>query len=261
MEPTSYPPGSPNWVDVSSPDIAAAAGFYSELFGWNAHDLGEQAGHYTMFDIDGKIVAAGGPLMGDDAGPPHWTTYFSVENADDTVASIEANGGTILMPAMDVFDAGRMAVAADPSGGAFAIWQPGTTIGAQLVNVANTWAWNELAVRDPDPVLAFYSAVFGWAIRPVHAEDGVVVYREILVEGRSCAGCMQMDDNWPERLPTHWMVYFSVDDCDASATRATELGGSVHVPPSDIPGVGRFSLLEDPTGAHFAVIRFVTPEE
>jgi predicted enzyme related to lactoylglutathione lyase len=258
MQRTSYPPGTPNWVDVTSPDIGSCARFYCDLFGWNATDLGEEAGHYHLFDLDGKRVAAGGPSMMGEATPPAWMTYISVADADATLWAIETNGGSVLMPGMDVFDAGRMGVARDPLGGVFAVWQPGTTIGAELVNVPNTWSWNELTTRNADELLTFYSAIFGWTVEKIDA--GGIVYRELRLDGRRIAGCMQMDENWPPDLPTHWMVYFAVADCDAAAAKVTELGGTVHVPPTDLP-VGRFAVVQDPQGAAFSLIMLLAADD
>jgi uncharacterized protein len=255
MEVTSYRAGTPSWVDVSSTNLSATVEFLKELFGWNATDMGEQAGHYTLFDQGGKSVAAAGPKMPGDTSPPAWMTYVSVDNADDTVARAKAAGGSVIVEPMDVFDAGRMAILADPSGGVFAIWQPGRTIGAELVNEPNSLSWNELTVREPDEVLPFYSQLFGWT---VVEHDDPVAYRELHLDGKPIGGCMQMNENFPPGLPTHWMVYFSVADCDATVERAKSLGGTVHVEPMDIP-VGRMALIGDPGGAVCAVIKLERP--
>ena len=255
MEVTKHAPGTPSWVDVSSTNLSATVEFLKELFGWNATDLGEEAGHYTMFDQGGKTVTAAGPKMANDPGPSAWTTYVTVANADETVAKAKASGGNVLVEPMDVFEAGRMAILADPSGGVFAIWQPGQTIGAELVNEPNSLCWNELTVREPDDVLPFYSDLFGWT---VVKHDDPFPYRELQLDGRSIGGCMQMNENFPPGLPTHWMVYFAVADCDATVARAKALGGTIHVEPMDTP-VGRMALIGDPGGAVCAVIKLDRP--
>jgi predicted enzyme related to lactoylglutathione lyase len=258
-EMTRYEPGTPSWADVSAPDVPAVARFYSGLFGWDALDQGEEAGHYTMFELRGKAVAAAGPKMEGDPGPPAWTTYVTVADADATAAKITANGGMVLLEPMDVLDVGRMAVAMDPTGGAFAIWEPRAHIGAQLVGETGAMCWNELTVRDVDTALAFYRAVFGWDVELQHADDGAAfTYRELRLGGSTIGGCMQMDENFPPDIPTHWMVYFAVDDTDAAAARVQELGGAVPVPPTDIPP-GRFAVCTDPSGAVFSVIHITRP--
>jgi uncharacterized protein len=248
-EVTQYLPGTPSWVDIGSPNIAESVAFYKGMFGWEMVDQGEEAGHYTMCEIGGKPVAAIGPAM--NPGPPFWTTYISVSNCDDAAAAITAAGGTVVAPAFDVMDVGRMAVAMDPTGGFFSVWEARLHIGAAIVNEPNTLCWNELTVRDVDTALNFYKAVFGYAVQ----ENGdPVEYREFQIDGRSVAGCMQMNEMFPPEMPTHWMVYFAVSDTDAAAAKCTELGGTVSVPPFDIP-IGRFSVLNDPHGAVFSVIK------
>jgi predicted enzyme related to lactoylglutathione lyase len=255
MEVTSYKPGTPSWVDVSSTDLPATVEFLTQLFGWNATDMGEEAGHYTLFDQGGKRVSAAGPKMQGDPGPATWTTYITVADADETVAKAKAAGGSVFVEPMDVFDAGRMAILADPTGGVFAIWQPGETIGAELVNEPNSLCWNELTVSEPDDVMPFYSELFGWT---VVKHDDPFPYRELHLDGKPIGGCMQMNENFPPGLPTHWMTYFAVADCDATADSAKSLGGSVHVGPMDIP-VGRMAMIGDPGGAVCAVIKLERP--
>jgi uncharacterized protein len=245
-EMTRYEPGTPSWIDIGVPDIAAAVVFYSGLFGWTCVDQGEEAGHYTMCELRGKPVAAIGPAM--NPGPPTWTTYFTVDDADATAKIIEDAGGSIAMPPMDVLDVGRMAIAADPTGAFFAIWQPRAHIGAHIVNEPNTLCWNELNTRDVDAALGFYERVFE------HTTSRNPEYNELQVAGRAVAGCMPMPPMVPDEVPSHWLVYFAVDDCDAALARARELGGTT-MDPMDIEGVGRFGIVFDPQGAVFAVIR------
>lgn len=252
-EMTKYAPGTPSWVDIGVPDIAAAAAFYSGLFGWECVDQGEEAGHYTMCELGGKPVAAIGPTM--NPGPPMWTTYFTVDDADKTAGLISEAGGTVIVAPMDVMDVGRMAVAFDPSGAAFSIWQPRAHIGAQIVNEPNTLCWNELNTRDVDAALAFYESVFGLTA------NRTTEYNELALDGRAIAGCMAMPAEVPADVPSYWLVYFAVEDCDAAVNRATGLGATVLVPAMDIDGVGRFAVLADNLGATFAVIRMTMTDD
>jgi predicted enzyme related to lactoylglutathione lyase len=234
MERDEYAPGMPSWVDLGSPDIDGAADFYSGLFGWEATEPGpvEETGGYRMFEYKGRPVAGLGPQT--NPGPPYWTTYVTVADADATVAKAEEAGG-------------RMAVFADPTGAAIAIWQPGTHPGAGLVSEPNTMCWNELSTRDVPAATEFYGQVFGWTAVPQGP------YNEWQLDGTTVGGMMQTPDMVPAEVPAHWLVYFAVEDTDAAVARAQELGGSVVVPPMDIQP-GRFATLTDPTGAMFAVI-------
>ena len=252
-ERTSYAPGTPSWVDVSSPDTDASAAFYGDLFGWTATDADDAGGGYRMLMLGDKFVAGLGPLQ-PDSGPPTWTTYVTVANADESAAAITAAGGTVIVAPMDVMDAGRMAIAFDTLGAAFAIWQPNMHIGAQLVNEEHTLCWNELNVRGSiDMALQFYGAVFGWTGTTNETGPGMT-YTEFHVGDDSIAGMMPMAPGVPEMVPSHWLTYFTVADCDAAVARVAELGGSA-TPPMRA-GPGRLAVCTDPVGAMFAVMEF-----
>jgi predicted enzyme related to lactoylglutathione lyase len=250
-ERTEYAPGTPSWVDIGT-DVEQAKQFYEPLFNWTAQDAGppEETGGYGFFLKDGKMVAGYGPQQ--NPGPPFWTTYVSVADADETAKKVEAAGGTVMMPPMDVMGAGRMAVFQDPQGAFISVWQPGDHKGAQLVNEPGSFSWNELNTRDVDGAKAFYTAVFGWGA--VTHSEGPMPYTEFKLADQSIAGMMPMPPMVPAGVPPHWLVYFAVDDADAAVAKAQELGGSVRMGPMDVP-VGRFAILADPQGATFAAIR------
>lgn len=250
-------PGVPTWVDLSTTDLKSATEFYTDLFGWDPEVSPEpEAGGYTTFRIDGRQVAGAGPIQG-EAQPPMWTTYVESTDAAATAAKIVAAGGNVLLEPFDVLGYGRMAVFLDQAGAMFAVWQPGTHGGGEIFGRPGTLAWNELTTRDPEGSKIFYGSVFGW--KPQDMPFGPVTYTEFQLDGARVAGLMPMEgDVWPEDLPPHWMVYFHVDDCDEAARRAQELGGTVSVPPTDIPP-GRFAVLSDPQGAFFSIIK-VTPD-
>jgi uncharacterized protein len=253
---TSYEPGTPSWVDLSTPDLKEAEAFYGALFGWESRPVPDpEAGDYTFFTLGGGggEIAGAMPLPSDGGPPPAWTTYVSVRDVDETAHAVRAAGGQVLMEPAEVMGQGRMAVFADSQGAIIAAWQPMAFQGAAVVNEANTYCWSELACRDTEAAKAFYPKVFGWQ-PDTHAVGGSS-YTEWQAGGRSVAGMVQMDEQWPEDLPPHWSVYFAVDDCDATAARTLELGGSISWPPIDIP-VGRLAVLDDPLDAHFSVIRF-----
>lgn len=249
MQKTSYEPGTPCWVDLGTPDVEAAAAFYGGLFGWGCEPGPPDAGGYRMCMLDGRPVAGLGPAT--DEGRPYWTTYVSVADANAAADAVTAASGRVIVEPGNVMGFGRMAVCADSEGARFSIWQPLAHIGSGVVDEPGTVCWNELATRKPDEASAFYASVFGWEPRRVPMRD--VPYVEFTRHDRTVAGLLPMDDNWPADLPSHWMVYFAVTDTDAAASRATELGGVVHVPPTDIPP-GRFAVITDPQGAAFSVI-------
>lgn len=249
---TSYAAGTPSWVDHAAKDVTASNAFYSGLFGWEPEDQGEEMGHYTIMRKGGKTVAGDMQVMV-EGQPSAWVTYVCVEDAEKTVEVAKKAGATVFVEPMDVSDIGRMAVFADPTGAAIGIWQPKTFQGAELANEPGAFAWNELNTRDVPAAKTFYSEVFGWT--PNDLDDmGGMNYTEWKLGDSSVAGMMSIPDMVPAEVPAHWLVYFGVEDTDATVSTATGLGAAVMVPPTDIPP-GRFAVLSDPDGAVFAVIK------
>jgi len=244
-----YEHGIPSWVDLSTPDIDAAAAFYSALFGWECPEGSAETGGYRVCTIGDVPVAGMMPAM--NPGPPVWATYVDVADADATTDAVRTNGGQVIVEPMDVLDSGRMAVYADPVGQVIGVWQAGAHAGAGLVNEPGTLTWDELVTTDVDASIAFYSAVFGWGAE-THGE-GPGAYTEWQLGGRSIGGLMQKPPMMPAEVPPHWAVYFAVADTDNCAARVAELGGQVMMPPTDIEP-GRFAVVVDPTGAAFNVI-------
>ncbi|WP_269858290.1 VOC family protein [Streptomyces sp. RPT161] len=257
---TPYVPGSLLWVDLGSPDVAASADFYGALFGWDFQSQGPEAGGYGMFTLDGKIVAAAGPLMQEGAASA-WTVHFHTPDADATAKAVEQAGGSIRMAPMDVFTAGRLAAFTDPTGADFAVWQPGDTRGLGAVNDPNTLCWAELHTADPERAKAFYHSVFDWQIQdmPMDGFTYTVVSPAGGGEDARQGGIMGLSDEMrQEGWTTRWRPYFEVADCDAAIGVAQENGGEVAMPPETVPGVGRMAALTDPFGASFSVITSAT---
>jgi uncharacterized protein len=248
-ERTSHPPGTPSWVDLTTPDPDAAKRFYGGLFGWEAEDAGpvEETGGYAMFRLRGRQVAGVGPVM-DPSQPPVWSTYISTDDAEATVALAKEAGAQAIVEPMDVMDAGRMAFLAHPAGGMVGLWQPARHTGAELVNEPGALTWNQLHTRDKDGAASFYAAVFGWRVGDF---GGSSVFE---LGDRGIAGMMDMPPGTPDEVPAYWMTVFATDDTDASVAKAAELGVQVVVAPGDIEGVGRFALLADPQGVMFGLI-------
>jgi len=245
-------PGTPSWVDLASPDLEAAIRFYTALFGWTAHrSPAPEAGGYTLFHAGEKQVAGASPAMV-PGQPAAWTTYISVADADATAARAAEAGAKVVMAPTQVMDLGKMAVLQDPTGAAFALWQPGAHKGAELYNAAGALCWNELATRDVPAAERFYTRLFGWGAKT--SGEGANRYTEWQLEGRTVGGMMPMPAMVPADVPAHWLAYFGVPDCVGTARRAEELGGSVMMQPTPIPQ-GTMSVMADPQGAAFAVIQ------
>jgi uncharacterized protein len=276
-----YIPGVPCWIDTTQPDPAAAAAFYGDLFGWELEDVmpPDAPGRYFIGRLRGGDVAA---VASQPPGAPEaavWNTYVWVQDADETAARVRAAGGTVVMEPGDISDAGRMAVFADPAGAVFSVWQARAHRGAAIVNEHGSLNFNTLNTRDVEGARAFYGAVFGWEIldvggNPMWALPGYGDFLEERTPGmRENMAAMGAPERFedvvasltaiPDDQPdggAHWGVTFGVDDADAIAGRAAELGGKVVAAPFDAPWV-RMTIIADPQGATFTASQFVPPSK
>jgi uncharacterized protein len=289
-----YIPGVPCWVDASEPDPEAALGFYGGLFGWEFEDVlppssegryfiaRAEATGWSLFDSSGGVrrgdVAAIGSIP--EAAPPMamWNTYFWVDSADETASKVRNGGGGVVMEPFDFLDASRVAVFTDPEGAAFCVWEAREHKGAGLVNDPGSLNFNGLNTRDVEGARSFYGSVFGWQTLTMGGGlqmwtlagygDYLEGYHPQLRKQMAEAGAPErfedvvatinpIPDDQPD-TPPHWSVTFAVDDADAAAAKATELGGQVIVPPFDAPWV-RMTVIADPQGALFIASKF-TPE-
>jgi len=250
---SSYASGTPCWVDVSSTELDRTVDFYTQLFGWEAQrDPRPEAGGYTMFTQRGKNVAAASPAP--EGMPSVWTTYLATDDVDAAAAKAREAGGNVMVEPFDVFDAGRMTVVQDPTGAVFGVWQAGAHHGSELANEPGSFNWNELNTRDVAAATRFYEAVFG--VEVDMQELVGTPYGVIKVDGRPVGGVRHLDA--PEdQVPAHWQTVFAVADCDAALTRVEELGGLKLTDPLEVPGIGRFALVQDPLGATFQLIAVV----
>jgi predicted enzyme related to lactoylglutathione lyase len=239
--------GGPCWVELGTSDLEAAKRFYADVFGWRPEtDPRQEAGGYTVAHVGDAAVAALTPLF-QESQPVAWNVSFAVADADATAERVRTAGGTLLMEPVDVFDIGRFAVALDPGGAAFQMWQARTFPGAGLFNSPGALGWVELLTRAPERAETFYTSVFGWTVRPsAH-------YPQWGVDGADFGGMMTMDDTFPPEVPPHWLPYFAVADVHTTAAATTAAGGAVLMEPRSIADVRRIAVLRDPQGAVFGV--------
>jgi uncharacterized protein len=260
---TSYVPGTPCWVDLAAADILDSATFYGDLFGWEVPEQpnGAEMGGYRRAQLEGDDVAGVMPIQ-QEGQPQVWSTYVAVEDAAATTAKVKEVGGNVIFEPMDVMDLGKMAVFSDPGGAFIGVWEPGTFAGSTRVNEPGAICWNELGTRDPEGAKAFYNAVFGWTaveheIQRTEGDAGPDKYIEFLRAGdeKSIAGMMDITGFLPDQVPAHWLVYFGVEDTDATVAKIKAVGGGVNFGPVTIPA-GRFAVVSEPNApsAVFAVI-------
>ncbi|MEV6506248.1 VOC family protein [Streptomyces sp. NPDC051642] len=251
---TDFITGSPNWLDLGSPDTDAAAAFYGAVLGWRFVSAGPDTGGYGFFQVDGKTVAALGPLTEEGANSA-WMIHFKTDDITATVQAVTAGGGTVRLEPMDVMGEGTLAQATDPQGAQFALWQPGRTAGLELTSAPNTLLWAELHAPDPEADIAFYQGLFGWRSQEMRAPG--MTYRVLSTsagdqQDASFGGVAPLGDGAGEQ--PRWVPYFHSTDVGATIEAARSNGGSVLMPATDVPEVGRMAWLGDPFGAVFALL-------
>jgi predicted enzyme related to lactoylglutathione lyase len=244
---TAYREGVPCWIDLTAPDVERAMAFYQALFGWEYSDTGEVGGHYRMATKHGERVAGLSPEPG--AGKTHWTTYLAADDIDAVAVRVRDGGGEVLSGPLDIPQAGRWAMAKDPAGAMFGLWQAGGHSGSGLANEPGAFTWNENLSTDPKRARDFYHRVFGYEYDQIPGMD----YTVIKVHGGPIGGIGEQPSMIPPGTPSFWNTYFHVSDTDLAAAQVAELGGQVLVQPTDSP-YGRMAVVRDDGGASFCVI-------
>lgn len=247
--PSRRPPGTPCWVSLMAHRADLAQGFYGALFGWEFVPGPQQLGTYALAELDGRRIAGIGERAPEPHRPVAWTTMLAADDVDRSAELVRECGGTVGIGPLRIDEEGRLALAVDPSGAVFGIWQGGLLSGADVTGEPGTLAWSELVTRDAASVAAFYRAVFGLEAVADDAEGRAL----LRVEGRPVAGIRALGPGLPRDRGAHWMTYFAVADADVAAARACALGGRLLRPPHASPR-GRTATVADPEGAAFALL-------
>lgn len=251
-----HPVGSFCWIELATTDQNEAKSFYTSVFGWTVTDNPMGPGEfYSIFKIDDRDAAAAYTLRKEQRAqgvPPHWMVYVAVDSADQTAAKAAQAGGTVMAPAFDVMEVGRMAVLQDPTGATFAAWQPKSHSGTGIAQVNGTLCWADLSTPDPARAGKFYSDVFGWKLEKGDKDPSGYLH---IKNGEHFIGGIPPASHRPPNAPAHWMIYFQVGDVAASAAKAAKLGAKVLMPAQEMEGVGTWSILADPQGAVFAIFK------
>ncbi|MGW9029273.1 VOC family protein [Streptomyces sp. NPDC055722] len=251
------PEGTPCWADAMFSDFQGAKNFYGDVLGWTFGEATSEYGNYTQAYADGKAVAAVVPPMPGQEGQSAWCLYLASPDAAATARNIRDNGGEVLMEPMQVGDFGTMALARDPSGAVFGVWQAGTHEGFEATAVPGAYCWAEVFTREPEKSDAFFLAVFPYRAKRI--EDEAIDFIVFELDGGPVLGRMKMTEDFPPEVPSYVNVYFTVENCDAAVERATKNGAVLRFGPMDSP-FGRFAALTDPQGANFSVIDVTTTQ-
>jgi predicted enzyme related to lactoylglutathione lyase len=260
---TPFPPGTPCWVDLFTSEPERSTAFYSALFGWEFADQGSAYGGYTLVTSDGHPVAGLMRNTGDSGTPDGWSTYLATSDIEASVTRAGEAGGSVLAPAMQLGALGSMAVLVDPAGAVVGLWQARDHIGFTRHDEPGSVVWSENHSKSFGASRDFYASVFGWSYEVLGDSDDFR-YLTAKVDGSEVAGLMDSARFLPDTVPSHWAVYFGVDDADAAQATAEAHGATVLMGAEDTP-FGRIVDLLDPTGAplklHSSTLRNPPPED
>jgi uncharacterized protein len=241
-----YDQGTFSWTDLSTPDAQASKDFYGGLLDWDYEDNPvPDGGVYVMARRGGRAAAA---MFETAERHPAWASYITVEDVDATTARARELGANVFAEPFDVMEVGRMSTIQDPTGAVFCLWQPRTSIGAEVVNGPGALTLNQLNSSDPEAAERFYGELFGWRFQQMG--DAQTPYWGIYRGDQVNGGMMPLPEDAP--APSHWLVYFGIEDLDAAVQRIRASGGTVMVGPMEVPG-GHIVVAQDPQGAVFAL--------
>ncbi|WP_225830361.1 VOC family protein [Streptomyces sp. NK08204] len=247
-----HAPGTPCWVSLMVHELGTTEEFYGELFGWEFRPGPQQLGPYVRALLDGHEVAGIGQLPPDYRLPVAWTPYLASDDVDRTADSVRLCGGTVAVGPLDAAEAGRIAIAADPSGAVFGLCQEAAGLATAVTGAPGTPVWNELLTFETTGVAKFYETVFGHEEEPLVCAD--FDYVTLHIGGRPVVGLHGVGHALPRDRGPHWLTYFEVADTDETLERVVELGGRVLRPAHD-SAYGRVATVADPEGAVFSVVQ------
>lgn len=242
-------PGKFTWFELVAKDAKKAQAFYGEVLGWRteAFNMGGPES-YDMIYVGDTMIGGYDPAPRGRSS--HWISYVSVPDVDAAARTAAASGGKVVTPPTDIPQVGRFTRIADPQGAELCLFRHNEGDPPDAPAAQGHWLWNELHTTDPQAALAFYEKVVGFSQRPM--DMGPAGTYHIISRGGQDRGGVT------EHLmgaPPHWLPYVYVEDVDGTIARARKLGGQIPMSPEDIPGVGRFGILLDPTGAVLAVMK------
>ena len=245
-----WPTGTPVWADLSTDDPVAATASYAELLGWTCVREGRR--DHWLCSVDGRDVGGiSGPRPERASG--RWTTYLATDQLEPTLGLVVANGGRVVAGPCDIEQHGRMALAADPGGAVFGLWQAAEHIGTDRRTDPGSLVWSEALSRNFEAAKAFYVAVFGYEEEEIGG-DGPR-YAALYAGGRPVAGIAELHPDLPAgALPPQWLPIFSTTGADEAVAQVRAAGGGVVCEPFDTD-FGRMTILLDAESAPFAVIR------
>lgn len=246
-----------DWVELATTDLRQAKGFYGEILGWSVKGNAIPHSSYAIAKKGDKTVCGIYELKNKDGGAaPHWKAYISVKDIEATIKQATALGASLKNGPTTVGEMGQMALLHDPTGAQISLWQYNQQQPSEsaMSNEVGSFSWLELVTNDSAKSTQFYTKLFGWTSK----QDSLMPSYTMFYNQDSMVCGMIEIAKGGENVPPHWLVYFSVDDCDKRTSQALQLKAKVIAEPKNIPEVGRVSILSDPQGARCAFIQLAS---
>ena len=237
--------------DLMCTDLPAGRRFYESLFGWQGTDVKVMGSTIVRITAGYQVLGAIMPFDKSFSIPSHWVPYISVDSVDDCCKSASRLGGEICMGAMDIAP-GRFAMIDDPQKALFSPFTPKGAVPDQRTAGPGDFCWDTLLTTDHRDAARFYTSLFGWGSSDLDMGNGRA-YTLLTNGDAGVAGIWKMSSDEAHR--PMWLSYVAVRDTDDTVRRATALGATVVMAPTEAPGVGRLARILDPTGASIGLLQ------
>jgi predicted enzyme related to lactoylglutathione lyase len=234
-------------IELATSDPAKAKAFYSALFGWSFNDMPVGPMIYSTFYPSSE---PGGGIFKMPDVPTFWLAYVGVKDINESTEKAKSLGATIYRGPQEIPNIGWMTILVDPTGATIAMFQPKD--GAQPPTggkAGNPFVHLELCTPDTAAAKTFYTSLFGWSFQDMDMGGGMI-YSTFKPSSGPGGGLFTMPG-----VPTAWLAYVGVDDINAATDKAKSLGATIHRGPQEIPNIGSFTILADPTGATIALFQ------
>jgi uncharacterized protein len=244
------------WLDLMTTDSVGAKKFYSEVFGWEIMDIPVAENMvYTMLNLKGRPVSALSDMQPEQKAmniPPYWTSYVAVDDAAEIMEKVAENGGTVVLPVMQIMEEGFMGILQDPDGAFLGVWQAKNMTGFGYSEEPGTVCWFEHGCHYRDKAIPFLEKTFGWNSETSQMGDNL--YTTFMLGEKMVAGLYQMTPEMSS-IPSNWLPYFGISSIDMTLEKVAELGGIIIMPKMFVEGVGHFAVVQDPQGGVFGILQ------
>jgi hypothetical protein len=244
------------FVELVTPDLAAAKRFYAGLFGWTFRDIQAGGTEYAEAFLGGRPIAGliHKNLPASERRQPAWLSFFAVGDVDAAKRVALQNGAKVLFEPHNIPDRGREAVFADPQGAVFAVLASSSGDPPDVLAAPGDWIWASLITSDPDTDAAFYQSLFGYEVFELPASEGA---QHLLLASHDYARASinSLPANRPNAHP-YWLNYVRVEDTVNMTAKVVALGGRVLVEPWTDRHGGKVAVVADPSGAAFGLLEW-----